>query len=1173
MNRVQGIILIAVAFFLSVSLFSYTSADLPDSLVFPAPEVYENWCGKWGAYTASILLNSLGVATYFLFLPLARLVYCRWKNKPIDQLFLRMLGFVLVLAGISGLACLNMTGNWHGPMIGPGGYFGVTLVYFLNNYFSSMGMAIIFVCMLLGGLVLASDYLIMRIILWVFGLQPINNELPAKESTKREKLPKQRADHSVRTLSPLKNRNSEIDETGEEWLESENSDENNDEDSEEIDEEDAAEVDEEDDNEYWDSENDEEELEKSDDADDYEYTEDESEEELEAEEPPPKPIEQPVKKSNKLINWLRIKQPKADNVPQKTDVAEEWDDEQAAAEETVKAEYHLPAVDLLIESEQHDDEQQMQIARRQAKQLEKAFADFGLNVKVVDIQCGPVIAQFEVELERGLRLNKIIGLTDDLAIALRVPTVRIVAPIPGKNTVGVEVPNATRQLVRLREVIEETPEKVKSKTAIPIFLGKDVAGAPMMLDLAKMPHLLIAGRTGTGKSVCLNSIIVSMLMTKTPEECRMIMIDPKMVELSQYESIPHLMHPVVIDMKKAEAILAWAVEKMEQRYKILNRAKVRQLSEYNALSEEELYRRVQPQTEEEWDETPRSLPYMVIVVDEMADLMMTAAKEVETHIIRIAQKSRAVGIHLVLATQKPTVDIITGLIKSNLPARIAFEVATRVDSQVVLDRNGAEKLLGNGDMLFLKPGTSQVLRGQGTYVSDPEINDIIASIATDSPDYVVELVELQTGDEAAENIMVDPRDELFNEAVEYIIREGRGSVSLLQRKFKIGYGRAARLVDFMEEDGIVGPSKGSQPRDVILTLQQWRARLAELENAFNATKAVEKQQALPPAEMNYPPKPKGMATDKAPVKDAKPRPKVEPIEAEQDDNEHNTGQYDDEQQGYDKERRNAGQYEVADKPLNRRPGDGAQNRQHGKHDSGRDSSPKIRVDNGKNVEPGLGPIANVDDSMLAEVQPNDRRQKPMSRQQESHQQTPDQRKPSRREAAETQYDEYEESPPFAVYDGGDYDDAEYGETEYEPDVYDAGAEAEDLDGESENWDEVEENQADENTFGVVPIADGDVPFDADDGEWEYEYEYVYEEVDTDEGELYDDDIDPKKHYVEEINLEAGGEWESEEDWDDDVTEEDEPDDEEYEEDDNEYEENGDDWDEDDWADDETIGRK
>ena len=387
-------------------------------------------------------------------------------------------------------------------------------------------------------------------------------------------------------------------------------------------------------------------------------------------------------------------------------------------------------------------EAQTKEVRRKAKILERTFANFGFNVKVVEIETGPVIAQYEVELEAGLRLSQITGLADDLAIALRVPSVRIVAPIPGKNTVGIEVPNETRQVVRLREVMEETNGKTK-KMKIPLFLGKDVSGNPLTVDLAT--HAAPADRRphGTGKSVCLNAIITSILMTRRPDEVRMLMIDPKMVELSGYARLPHLMHPVVTDMRKAEAILAWAVEKMEERYALLARAGVRHITSYNQLGEEELIERLQPETDEERDAIPDHLPFIVIVADEIADLMMTAGKEVEQHIIRLAQKSRAVGIHLILATQKPTVDVITGLIKSNLPARISFQVASRTDSRVVLDEMGADKLLGNGDMLFLWPGTSTLLRGQGTYLSDDEINAIVDTVSTGEQNFVNELVNMK----------------------------------------------------------------------------------------------------------------------------------------------------------------------------------------------------------------------------------------------------------------------------------------------------------------------------------------------------------------------------------------------------------------------------------------------
>jgi S-DNA-T family DNA segregation ATPase FtsK/SpoIIIE len=485
--------------------------------------------------------------------------------------------------------------------------------------------------------------------------------------------------------------------------------------------------------------------------------------------------------------------------------------------------YELPPFDLLDDPEPFPYELHDQQLRERAVKLEQTFQDFGLNVRVVGINTGPVITQYEVALETGLRLAKVTRLADDIALNLKVPSVRMVAPIPGKDTVGIEIPNEHRAVVRLKEVILNAGAK-KAKYKIPLFLGKDTEGQPLVYDLAEMPHLLIAGRTGTGKSVCMNAIILSILMTRRPDEVRMIMIDPKMLELSEYGKIPHLMHPVVKDMKKAEAILAWAVDKMEERYDLLSRARVRSIAAYNELSPAEILRRVRPADEEERARIPERMPYIVIFVDEMNDLMMTMKKEVEGHIIRLAQKSRAAGIHLVVATQKPTVDVITGLIKSNLPARICFQVSSRTDSRVVLDEMGGEKLLGKGDMLFLQPGTSTILRAQGTYASDGEITRVVEHLECE-PDYADDLIQLSTAAVKGEGGLdgLRARDELYAEAIEIVVREQRGSVSLLQRALGIGYGRAARLIDFMAEDGIVGPYNGSNAREVLMTLDQWDA--------------------------------------------------------------------------------------------------------------------------------------------------------------------------------------------------------------------------------------------------------------------------------------------------------------------------------------------------------------
>jgi DNA segregation ATPase FtsK/SpoIIIE, S-DNA-T family len=503
-----------------------------------------------------------------------------------------------------------------------------------------------------------------------------------------------------------------------------------------------------------------------------------------------------------------------------------------ADEPPAATDYELPALSLLNEPDPFPVEDHEQKLREVAALLEKTCLDFGITIKVVGIHTGPVITQYEVALETGLRLNKVTNLAEDLALNLRVPAVRVVAPLPGRNTVGIEIPNEIRQTVRLKELVGATTPKV-AKFKLPIFLGKDVEGRPLAYDLAAMPHLLIAGRTGTGKSVCLNTIIVSLLLTRRPDECRMILIDPKKVELSDYAQIPHLMTPVVKDEKKAEAILAWAVDKMEERYEWLHRARVRNIASYNELPFEEIVRRVNPDSEEELRNIPRRMPYIVLVIDEVADLIMRMKKEIEGNIILLAQKSRAAGIHLVLATQKPTVDVITGLIKSNLPARICFSVASRSDSAVVLDEKGAEKLLGRGDMLFLQPGTSTIIRAQCALVETPEIERVVNAIATDTPNYDNELLNLKTRDQMEAGMGVDgdeigaklrDRDPLYEQAVEVVIREQRGSTSLLQRALGIGYGKASRFIDFMAEDGVVGAYNGSNARQVLVTFDEWESR-------------------------------------------------------------------------------------------------------------------------------------------------------------------------------------------------------------------------------------------------------------------------------------------------------------------------------------------------------------
>ncbi len=753
---VLALALLALCVFLTLSLVTYSPADPPSTLVYPQHAKIANACGRSGAMVAELLLEGIGLGAYFLIASLAVLDAVLLARRKVTEPVLRLAGWGIALLGVTTLSAMSFRGASPGPVIGPGGYLGAAGSAVLEMHFAFTGAMILTISLILAGLLLSTDYLLVRAAVWSVWL-PLAGMLHIGRQVRR-------IDPKARVNKPnSKLRADDIDEEEEEVAE------------------DGAPAVRIRGKRLTDDEDSEEETDEAEDAADSteeEAADDESEEDKEDDaakaSPPAKPSRPGF--AARVASALRIR-----NLPGQHEREEVMQELEAASRADGGVEYELPPIDLLLPSEQVSLEAHEQEVRQKAKILEKSFASFGFKVKVVEIETGPVIAQYEVELEAGLRLAKISNLADDLAIALRVPSVRIVAPIPGKNTVGIEVPNNERQLVRLREVIEESAGKAK-KMRIPIYLGKDVSGNSLIVDLSTLPHLLIAGRTGTGKSVCLNSIIVSMLMSRGPDDVRMLMIDPKMVELSPYKRLPHLMHPVVTDMRKAEAILAWAVDKMEERYALLARAGVRHISVYNQLGEEELMDRLEPENDEERSQIPLHLPYIVIVADEIADLMMTSGKEVEQHIIRLAQKSRAVGIHLVLATQKPTVDVITGLIKSNLPARIAFQVASRTDSRVVLDEMGADKLLGNGDMLFLWPGTSTLLRGQGTYLSDDEINKVVDFVATTEPQFVKELVQLKAVDPSgAKGSELKSRDEFYEAAVDIVIREGRGSVSLLQR--------------------------------------------------------------------------------------------------------------------------------------------------------------------------------------------------------------------------------------------------------------------------------------------------------------------------------------------------------------------------------------------------------
>jgi S-DNA-T family DNA segregation ATPase FtsK/SpoIIIE len=484
--------------------------------------------------------------------------------------------------------------------------------------------------------------------------------------------------------------------------------------------------------------------------------------------------------------------------------------------------YRLPPIELLADPERGFSAVQETIVKSKARVLESLLSEFNINAQVIAAETGPVVTMFELELAAGIKVSQISNLANDMARALGVGAVRVVAPLPGKHTIGIEVPNSEKEKVRIKDIINLAGQKPQ-KMQIPLFLGKDSSGEALVSDLTSMPHLLIAGTTGSGKSVCLNAIIAGILLTKRPDEVKLILIDPKMVEMTAFNTVPHLMCPIVTETQRAVQILEWATVKMDERYALLAEARVKNVAEYNRLGPAAIIERFNPTSPQEEAKIPKKLPYFVIVIDELADLMMTSPKEIEAYIVRLAQKSRAIGIHIVLATQRPQATVVTGLIKSNMPCRVGFRVAARLDSRIVLDQNGAETLLGEGDMLFLKPGTSDLIRAQGTFVDPSEVKAIVKHLKEIAePQFHPELTQLRQFDAADME-----KDELFDESVRVVLETHRGSVSLLQRRLNVGYARASRIIEMMAAIGILGEYKGSQAREVLMTLDEYEQMLQQ----------------------------------------------------------------------------------------------------------------------------------------------------------------------------------------------------------------------------------------------------------------------------------------------------------------------------------------------------------
>lgn len=552
--------------------------------------------------------------------------------------------------------------------------------------------------------------------------------------------------------------------------------------------------------------------------------------------------------------------------------------------------YVFPPLDLLEDPEATYSEEIEAMVREEAQALEQALKTYRIDGEVVGIDSGPVITLYQVRLAPGTKVSSIQAVASDIARSLKAVNLRIVPNTEGLDTVGVEVPNRKKEKVRLKELMSCA---AAGKMKLPLFLGKDASGNPLVVDLASLPHLLIAGTTGSGKSVCMSAIIMGFLYTQKPNDLRMVLVDPKMVELSQFKDIPHLMCPVVTDMGKAAAVLEWAVQRMEERYELLAEAGCRDISMYNALGWEELKDRFNPRSENEEARIPRKLPYMVFIIDELADLIMTH-KDVETSIVRIAQKARAVGIHLIIATQRPQANVVTGLIKSNMPGRLAFKVASGMDSRIVLDQKGGELLLGQGDMLMLTPRSSTPIRAQGTLVDDREIRKCVRFIREMSaPSFERQLVQLGSGPAALAGDESSPEDyvqramanaqedPLFDKAVDIVLETRRGSVSLLQRRLAIGYTRASRLIEMMGQAGIIGQHKGSVAREVVMTPEEWAAIKAQAEADALAAATGTTSPSAPPQQASLFPEPAPAPRSATPAREP-----IEPapiIDADADD--------------------------------------------------------------------------------------------------------------------------------------------------------------------------------------------------------------------------------------------------------------------------------------------------
>lgn len=749
-NEIKAIVILSLGMILLASLISFVPEDLPWYTSVPNIPA-KNFIRITGAYLSGTLLFVFGYSSYALVVILFFWSWNKFTSREIEFTFSKFISSFTLFAVLSSF--FSMFGPQDSAMrFKRAGVVGYIIADFLIHYIGRMGAMIVLLSLAILSTILIGEFLVVPVMMLLF--EKIKERIASfKVYLAERKAALEQTAEEKKAVKPKFDLSKVLKNKAVERKSQKSRKQDKEEDADEYEEVEYEEGEEGDDEEY-----------------EYEYAEDEEDEEGGDEKP-------------------RIKIAPTESKGKKKKEKEDSE---------IFGEYRIPPLDLLKDPPQISTSKVESDLINGAKLLEETLEQFNVSGKVVDIERGPAITRYELERAPGIKVQKFTSLADDIALAMEASVVRV-APISGTNRIGIEVPNGASSTVYLKDVIS-SDKFTSSKSKLTLCLGKDIGGAAMVADLASMPHLLIAGTTGAGKSVCVNGIIMSLLLSASPEDVKFVMVDPKMVELAIYNDISHLLCPTVTDCKKAAGVLNWVVGEMEARYKKLAKAKVKNIKGYNAIE-------------------GNNMPFIVVIIDELADLMQVSAKAVEGSIARIAQLSRAVGIHLILATQRPSVDVITGVIKANFPARISFKVASKVDSRTVLDFNGAETLLGRGDMLFMKPGDAKPTRGQCCFVEDEEINKVIQFIKDQQePSYDDSIIQHQdSGAKGGDG----PKDEYYDEAVRLVIETNQASVSILQRRMRLGYTRAARLIDMMEQDGIVGPYCGSKPREIMVDREQW----------------------------------------------------------------------------------------------------------------------------------------------------------------------------------------------------------------------------------------------------------------------------------------------------------------------------------------------------------------